>query len=113
QQFESVVLLAGSTGATFTVPLLRDIVQRWRAPPSQNPGIFSTPKGAVTRYVRFVWVVKSRGQLSWFAAQLSGIFEDVQNLQSQERQVEIDMSIYVTCDSSFTEEHKSLLSSVT
>lgn len=112
QQFESVVLLAGSTGATFTIPLLRDIVQRWRASPSQNPGIFSTPKGAVTRHVRFVWVVKSRGQLSWFAAQLSSIFEDIQNLQSQGRQVEIDMSIYVTCDSSFTEEHKSLLSSV-
>ena len=84
RQFDSVVLLAGSTGATFTMPLLRDILQGWKEMigPSQSKGsLFSAQKGAVTRHVRFVWVVKSRGQLGWFSEQLSAIFAGFQVLQ--------------------------------
>ncbi|KAF2499439.1 hypothetical protein BU16DRAFT_271123 [Lophium mytilinum] len=115
RQFDSVVLLAGSTGATFTIPLLRDIVQGWKevsTSSNQKQSIFRKPKGAVTRHIRFVWVVKSRGQLGWFADQLSGVFEDIENLKAQVKGLDVDMTIYVTCDNSFTEEHKSLLSTV-
>jgi hypothetical protein len=66
----------------------------------------------VTRHIRFVWVIKSRDQLGWFADQLSVVFEDIENLKSQSKGLDIDMTIYVTCDNSFTEEHKSLLSSM-
>jgi len=118
RQFDSVVLLAGSTGATFTLPLLRDIVQGWRendqdgARGSRFP-LFGRQSGAVTRHVRFVWVIKSRGQLGWFAEQLSAISTEVQGLQENLRDVKLELTVYVTCDESFTEEHKSLLSSIT
>ncbi|KAF2116930.1 hypothetical protein BDV96DRAFT_631182 [Lophiotrema nucula] len=116
RQFDSVVFLAGSTGATFNVPLLRDILQGWKekADSSQHGGsFFSSPKGAVTRHIRFVWVVKSRGQLGWFSPQLSAAFTDFENLRDKLRDVKLDITIYVTCDEAFTEEHKSLLSNIT
>jgi hypothetical protein len=110
------VLLAGSTGATFTVPLLRDLLQGWKennnlsASPSS---LFSSPKGTVTRYVRFVWIVKSRGQLEMFSEQLSSVYMDFQTLQEHIRDIKLEVTVYVTCDESFTEEHKSLLSTIT
>lgn len=116
RQFDSVVLFAGSTGATYTVPLLRDILQGWKekaAPDNTKTALFSPQTGAVTRHVRFVWVVKSRGQLGWFSSQLSTVFTDFQTLQSQLRDIKLEMTIYVTCDDTFTEEHKTLLSSIT
>lgn len=111
RQFDSVVLFAGSTGATFVVPLLRDIVACWKASGSSSTGgLLSAPNVAVTRYVRLVWCVKSRGQLAWFATQLASVVEDVDLLRKEGLNVEVDMSIYCTCDEKFTEEHKSLLS---
>ncbi|KAF2135846.1 uncharacterized protein K452DRAFT_238602 [Aplosporella prunicola CBS 121167] len=109
RQFDSVVLLAGSTGATFTVPLLRDILAHWKHE-KKHSGVFSAPQGAVTRHIRFVWVVKSRGQLSWFTEQLTQVAEDVQTLRAAGQSVDVEMSVYITCDPSFTEEHKSMLS---
>ncbi|KAJ4358969.1 ferric-chelate reductase Frp1 [Ascochyta clinopodiicola] len=116
RQFDSVVLVAGSTGATFTVPLLRDIVQGWRENnglPATASSLFASPKGAVTRHVRFVWVVKSRGQLEMFSEQLSSTYSEFQTLQEQMRGLKLEVTVYVTCDESFTEEHRSLLSNVT
>ncbi|KAF1925431.1 ferric-chelate reductase [Didymella exigua CBS 183.55] len=117
RQFDSIVLLAGSTGATFTVPLLRDVLQGWRenSDPSAASrwSLFALPKGAVTRHVRFVWVVKSRGQLGMFAEQLSSVYTEFQTLQEQLRDIKLEVTVYVTCDESFTEEHRSLLSTVT
>jgi hypothetical protein len=118
RQFDSVVLFAGSTGATFTLPLLRDIVQGW----SENLGarkgksrwsLLERQTGAVTRHVRFVWVIKSRDQLGWFSEQLSSIFNELQIIQEGARDIKLELTVYVTCDESFTEEHKSLLSTIT
>jgi NAD(P)H-flavin reductase len=116
RQFDSIVLLGGSTGATFTVPLLRDVLQGWRensVPSASKASIFASPKGAVTRHVRFVWVVKSRGQLEMFAEQLSSVYTEFQTLQEQARDIKLEVTVYVTCDESFTEEHRSLLSTIT
>lgn len=118
RQFDSVVLLAGSTGATFTLPLLRDIVEGWRENTVSSPAtsllsVFGRQPGAVTRHIRFVWVVKSRGQLGWLSEQLSSAYNDFQVLQGTLRDIKLELTIYVTCDESFTEEHKSLLSSIT
>jgi len=117
RQFDSVVLLAGSTGATYTVPLLRDILQGWNdmaaASPGHSPFFFRQPQGAVTRHVRFVWIVKSRGQLGWFSEQLSSVCASFKSLQEKLRDIKLELTIYVTCDESFTEEHKTLLSTVT
>jgi NAD(P)H-flavin reductase len=116
RQFDSIVLLAGSTGATFTFPLLRDIIQGWRentrASPSKSAlSIFRREIGAVTRHVRFVWVVKSRGQLGWFSEQLSSISTEVEKMQDNVRDVKLEITVYVTCDESLTKEHNTLLSS--
>ncbi|KAF2418004.1 ferric reductase [Tothia fuscella] len=108
RQFDSVILFAGSTGATFTMPLLRDIVAGWRNPTAQSSWL--NPAGVVTRHVRFVWVVKSKGQLSWFASHLSQVISDAASLRSEGLAIDVEMSVYCTCDESFTEEHKMLLS---
>ena len=113
RQFDSVVLLAGSTGATFTVPLLRDILQGWNEMVAPSPGFspffFRRPQGSATRHVRFVWIVKSQGQLGWFSAQLSTVYSLFTSLQEKLRHIKLEITVYVTCDESFTEEYKTLL----
>lgn len=103
QQFDSVVLVAGSSGATFTVPLLRDIVHLWKTGGIDTDSRWSVfnPRGVATRYIRFIWVVKSRPQYSWFSHQLVTAIEDVDYLRSQGQDVELEISIYVTCDQDF------------
>jgi NAD(P)H-flavin reductase len=118
RQFDSIVLFAGSTGVTFTFPLLRDIIQGWKENTAiaakQSPlSLFRRPTGAVTRHIRFVWVVKSRAQLGWFSEHLSSVFTEFQNLQDKLRDIKLELTVYVTCDESFTTEHNSLLSAVT
>ena len=116
RQFDSVVLLAGSTGATFTLPLLRDLVQGWKENASLVPkkaSLFKSQTGSVTRHIRFVWVVRSRGQLEWFSEQLSAVSSDFQALQDNLRHIKLELTVFVTCDDSFTEEHRSLFSNFT
>jgi len=107
RQFDSVVLFAGATGATFTMPLLRDIVRQWNSQDSvtsSTAGPLTIPDVAATRHIRFVWVVKSRSQLRWFAEQLDQAMTDVQALRKQGKDVQLDASVYVTCDESLTED---------
>lgn len=117
RQFDSVILLAGSTGATYVVPLLRDLVQGWEDKGlglrEQNRGFFRAAKGIVTRHVRLVWVVKSRAQLQWFSEQLSLVYTKFETAQEKLRDIKLELTVYVTCDETFTEEHRSLLSSRT
>jgi hypothetical protein len=118
RQFDSVVLLAGSSGATFTMSLLRDILQGWAentgaSPEKKGYSIFGRHTGAVTRHVRFVWVVKSKGQLGWFSEQLSSAYTEFQLLEGRLRDIKLELTVYVTCDESFTDEHKTILSTIT
>ncbi|KAK5065289.1 hypothetical protein LTR84_001127 [Exophiala bonariae] len=93
RQFDSVIFLAGSTGATFTVPLMRDIIERWKAHVSGS-------SGSVTKTIRFVWVIKARDRLCWFQDQLEKAISDVVEIQRTQghSQKQLDISIYVTCD---------------
>jgi len=95
EQFDSVVLLAGSTGATFCIPLLRDLVR-----------LREMGKPLVTRRIRFVWVVKGRGQARWFSKELGAALESVlgPDAASSDRKLEMEASIYVTCDPELTSE---------
>lgn len=88
QQFDSVVLFAGSTGATFTMPLMRDIVQRWRDEPSRT----------ATKRIKFVWVIKSKDRLCWFEDQLRQALRDATEVRESSTDLELDAGIYVTCD---------------
>lgn len=114
RQFDSVVLLAGSTGATFTMPLLRDLVQSWRRSCGQSRprGGMWLSEGAVTRHVKFAWVLKSGAQLSWFSDALGQVVEDVKALREDGYDVAVDISVYITCDDTFTTEQKSLLAAL-
>lgn len=89
EQFDTVVLISGSTGASFCAPLLRDLVYRKK-----------TGLPLVTRKVRFVWVLKKGRQAEWFSAALAGTLREVEECPG----LEVEVSIYVTCDSELTAE---------
>ena len=48
-----------------------------------------------------------------FSEELSSAYADFQVLQEQTKDIKLYVTVYVTCDESFTEEHKSLLSTIT
>lgn len=48
-----------------------------------------------------------------FSEQLSSVFAEFQSLQEHARHIKLEVTVYVTCDESFTEEHKSILSTLT
>lgn len=111
RQFDSVVFVAGSTGATFTVPLMRDIVQQWKGAKTSTSTIFTLEPapGAVTRHIKFVWCLKSQISVSWFASQLDKVVADVEALRTEGHDVAVDLSIYITCDETLTSEHSSIM----
>ncbi|EPS28493.1 hypothetical protein PDE_03439 [Penicillium oxalicum 114-2] len=102
RQFDSVILLAGGTGATYTVPLLRDIVSVWRKErlSETSEGLVRAKRLAATKRIRFVWVIKSRAQLSLFEIQLQTALADVAECRSRQPNFvnELEISIYITCD---------------
>ncbi|KAL8770585.1 MAG: hypothetical protein Q9194_005129 [Teloschistes cf. exilis] len=102
RQFDSVFLIAGGSGATFTVPLLRDLVFSWWKHKNNRKCGFTPPMfafdGAATRFIRFIWIVKSQQQQDYFRSQLLDVAADVRELKSQGCHVEVEMSVYVTCD---------------
>ena len=113
RQFDSVFLIAGSSGGTFTVPLLRDIVDTWKSVDSKSgsPWSWSGPTGAATRYIRCVWIVKSRAQYRWFAEKLGDVVQDVERLKGKGHDYEVEISIYITCDEDFVARRKPSLQS--
>ncbi|KAJ5368037.1 uncharacterized protein N7496_007797 [Penicillium cataractarum] len=102
RQFDSVILLAGGMGATFTIPLLRDIVSVWTKEINGQigQGSFQAKRLAATKRIRFVWVIKSRAQLILFESQLQSVLADVAEcrLRQPDFQKELEISIYITCD---------------
>lgn len=47
-----------------------------------------------------------------FSEQLSSIYAEFETIKDQIRGIKLEVTVYVTCDESFTEEHKSLLSTI-
>ena len=52
-----------------------------------------------------MWVVKSGNQLEWFREQLSQAIEDTKQVQKAGLDVQVSISLYVTCDDAFTTKH--------
>ncbi|KAJ1311621.1 hypothetical protein OPQ81_010098 [Rhizoctonia solani] len=82
--FESVLLVAGGSGATFTVGVLDDIVGRIIR--------HGRAKGEKTRFIKFVWFVRSYGCISWFAPILTQLAE-----ACHEASLSVSFSFHVTC----------------
>lgn len=93
RQFDSVVFFAGSMGVTFTMPLLRDIVEGWRA--GSNGG--SLP---ITKHVHFVWAIRSHSHISWFQKELESLMRDVEDCRATNPKFKptFEISIYLTSD---------------
>jgi predicted ferric reductase len=102
RQFDSAVLLAGGMGATFVIPLLRDVVSAWKMESDGRSQQASTRTArlAATKRLRFVWVIKSRSQLAYFEAQLQSLLADMEGCRRTcpNFDKDIDLSIYITCD---------------
>lgn len=85
--FDTVLLIAGSTGVTFTLSLLLDIAHR------------ATTQRLPVRRLEFIWVVKNTSWTSWISEELSSAFKDLHDAG-----IEVEIKIFVTCDDIFTED---------
>ncbi|KAG8773150.1 hypothetical protein FRC12_002697 [Ceratobasidium sp. 428] len=82
--FESVLLVAGGSGATFTLGILDDIVGRIVR--------HRRVKGEKTRYIKYVWFIKSYGCISWFAPIFAHLAEACNGTS-----LSLSFHFYVTC----------------
>jgi ferric-chelate reductase len=102
KQFNSIMFIAGGMGATFNMPLMRDIIHGW-----SNDGDYSLfrPR-TVTKRIHFVWVVKEQAYLCWFADQIQQLIHDFDECRSRTPYFgrELEISIYVTCDTELSPE---------
>ncbi|KAL4078073.1 iron reductase [Scleroderma citrinum] len=83
-QYETVLLIAGGSGATFTLGLLDDIVGRCIK--------LGRRGGEQTRRLEFVWCLRSFGHISWF----SSILADIASIAAKST-LDLHISIFVTC----------------
>lgn len=84
--FDTLVLIAGGTGVTFTLSSLLDVAHR------------ATSQKLPLRVVHFIWIIKRRAYLSWAAEELSVAFA-----QLREAGIETQINFFVTCDDTFVD----------
>ncbi|KAF9523693.1 iron reductase [Crepidotus variabilis] len=87
--YESVLLLAGGSGATFTLGLLDDIVGRCVRNGRRN--------GERTRRIEFVWCIRSFGQIDWFSNALIDIAKVAASSSRSPMPLDLHISVFVTC----------------
>ncbi|TVY19818.1 Ferric/cupric reductase transmembrane component 7 [Lachnellula arida] len=85
--FSTVVLIAGSTGVSFTLPILLDIAERTKS--------VKLP----VREVVFVWTVKARGCRLWVEEELRSVLEALGNFG-----IGITVKVFITGNEEFGEE---------
>ncbi|KAK7676992.1 hypothetical protein QCA50_020021 [Cerrena zonata] len=84
-EYESVLLIAGGSGATFTIGLLDDIVARCVKLGRKN--------GERTRRIEFAWCIRSFACIEWFSPMLM----EIANIVATSSSLDLHISIYVTC----------------
>ncbi|KAF5352252.1 hypothetical protein D9757_012517 [Collybiopsis confluens] len=87
-QYETALLIAGGSGATFTIGVLDDIVGRCIR--------LGRPNGEKTRRIEFVWCLRSYGTMQWFASVLIPIANLVAE-RGKDVGLDLHVSVYVTC----------------
>ncbi|KDQ19799.1 hypothetical protein BOTBODRAFT_152296 [Botryobasidium botryosum FD-172 SS1] len=83
--FESVLLVSGGSGATFTIGILDDIIGRIKR--------FGRRNGERTKRIEFVWYIRSFGAIQWFAP----ILADLGHAAARCPSLSLHISFYVTC----------------
>lgn len=91
--FDSVLLLAGSTGITFNISLLQDLAER-----SVKQG-----KKLPVRRAHLVWCVKKSSCARWVSEELAVAHEKLSSSG-----IEVDVSIFVTCADEFTDQENNV-----
>jgi ferric-chelate reductase len=84
--YTSVLLIAGSTGVTFTLPVLLDLALRAE---KQKP---------LVKHVTFIWAVKTSACTSWIDSELKHAGGELQKAG-----IELGVRIFVTADEEFVE----------
>ncbi|KAI9737641.1 MAG: hypothetical protein M1818_005645 [Claussenomyces sp. TS43310] len=79
--FESVLLIAGSTGVSFTIPILLDIASR------------ASKQRLPVRRIRFLWIIKNTSWTSWVSSELETAFQMLLAAG-----IEFEVDIHITCD---------------
>ncbi|KAI5359071.1 Putative ferric reductase, NAD binding domain, ferric reductase transmembrane component-like protein [Septoria linicola] len=87
--FDSVLLVAGSTGITFNISLLQDLADRAARQGKKLP----------VRRVHLVWCVKSTNSAKWVSEEIAAAYDKLRTWG-----VEVQVSIHVTCADEFTEQ---------
>ncbi|KAF3388807.1 Ferric/cupric reductase transmembrane component 7 [Penicillium rolfsii] len=85
--FDTVLLIAGSTGVSFTLPILLDIAHR------------SANQRLPVRRIVFVWVMRTISCTEWIADELQRATESLLNVG-----IEIEVRLFVTCEIDSTNE---------
>jgi ferric-chelate reductase len=83
--FDTVLMISGSTGITFTLSNLLSLAHRVQS--SRLP----------LRRIEFVWVVKQVCWTSWVTEELTSAVQDL-----KANGIEVKVTIHATCDDSFT-----------
>jgi ferric-chelate reductase len=86
--FDTVVLIAGSTGITFILPLLLDIAYRAAEQKQKLP----------VHRIEVIWMVKSSSCTTWVSEELQDAFNKLQEVG-----IEINIRVHVTCDERLTD----------
>ena len=84
--FSSTILIAGSTGVTFTMPIFMNIAERTRM------GLLPI------RSLSFIWIVKSSSWKSWISDELRSATD-----MMDKAGVDCKVNVYVTCDEKMTD----------
>ena len=82
-QYDTLVLIAASTGATFTIPILLHVLQCLQP--------------TCIRRIEFLWIVKSGLHFEWFADEISLALE-----LAEGRGIQLECTCCVTCDPTYT-----------
>ncbi len=83
--YDSILLVSGSTGVTFNLPILLDIASRVQS--TRLP----------IKRITFLWIVKKTSWTSWISQELTSA---AQTLLAAG--IELSICIHVTCDNAFT-----------
>ncbi|KAL1896562.1 ferric-chelate reductase Frp1 [Sporothrix stenoceras] len=99
--FDTTLLVAGGTGITFVLSNLLSLAERASAAAASD-------KRLPLRSVRVLWAVKNRRALTWVDTELRSATD-----QLRAAGIEVQTTVFVTCDSVLTEEATAVTSAKT
>jgi hypothetical protein len=87
--FDSVLLIAGATGVTFTMAVLLDLAERAASPTAVS--VDNGRRVLPVRVIHFIWMIKKRSWLAWIINDLQSVVADLARAG-----IELLIEVYVT-----------------